>query len=326
MCTIDPERTHERDGFGLTEVIVTLGIISIFLLIFVASLQNVTALRSSRHRAIATNLVRSELEAIRSTPFAELTDRANAPFMNVVYPFGAWQQRADATAPTQPNSYETAVISGNPNGLTGVAVVPIGQRDDATFESRLKVLPSSPADWYAGLLFRFRDRQNYYWARIRSTDITLGKVVAGVSTTLFTKAQASSTNTWYRLTAQTSGSAINLSLGGTLLTVTPVTDTSFTSGWLALAAWEGAGVRFDETNLTSGSTTTWSFDAAGSDAAWERPSPADLPAGAERLTIADAVPGETGLKRITLRLEWMENTVTKSVEVVTYVAQGGLSQ
>lgn len=321
--------TKRQEAFGLVEVIVALGVVAVFIAIFVASTQNVTALRTARNRGVALNLVREELEAIRATPYADLTDRTNVSFMNVAYNRGSWAVTTDGSAPSQPNAYRVEAISGA-TGLSGVAVLPIGKRADATLESSVKVLTGAPGSWQAGVLFRVHDQQNYYWARFRSTDITLGKVVAGTSSTLFTKLQSFSTNVWYTLKIVTSGATINLYLNGTLLTSPAVSDSSFSSGWSTLAVWDGTPANFDDVKLTTSGTTTWNFDAASetvgaSALGWKRSAPSDLPAATEKLTVADAISGQTGLKKVTARLEWKEGTVTKTVELTTYVGQGGIS-
>lgn len=312
------------------EVLVSLGVVSVFLVIFVGASSNITALKLSRSRAIASFLVQQEVEAIRNTPYASLTNRTDAPFMNVPYAAGDWSVVADATAPSQPNAYRAAAPAGNPTGLTNVAIFPSGKQDDATIEASVKVLGGSPASWKAGVIFRHKDSNTYYWARIRSADATLGKVVNGTSTTLFTKTQTFSTNSWYALKVVTSGSTMNLYADGILLTTTPVTDTSIDAGATSLAVWDSALARFDTAKLTTTvGTKTWNFDGGseipGSVAiGWKRLTPAALTNAVQKITIADAVGGQTGLKNVRVRLEWNDGSLARSEEVTTLVSLAGI--
>lgn len=312
-------------GSTLIESLVALGLIAYVLVIFSVGQTAITSNKYLRHRSFAYGLATEELEAIRNSDFSRLTNRTAADFIEVAYNIGTWKVAALADSPSSPNAYELLSPTGNPVGLTGIAIVPGIEYDNNTYEAKIKVAASSPATWQAGIFLRYHDTGNYYFVHFNATNIYFDKRVDNSPLPpLDTLTRSFATNTWYTLKVEAVGNVFNVYVDNAL--VLTVTDTTFTDGRFALAGMNSAHLYFDDVKI--GTTLLWHFDGDGLGnipAGWERFGLADLPDGQGKLTIEDAQAGFNDIKKVTVRVQWSERSQTKHTEIVTYVSEQNMN-
>jgi len=319
-------KKNSNNGYGLVESIVAIGIIAVFLTVFMSSFYFISFQKYIRNKGLAYNLAQEEIEALRRVSFTELTDRTGAQFINVAYNVGNLFVNSSAQAVSAPNVYELARPSTFTSGVTGLAILPGEDYDDFSFESNIKALTDSDNSWQAGLVFRYQDINNFYRVRIAANDLIVYKVLNGANTILYSKSQVFSKDTWYKIKVEASGSTLNVYLNDTLLTTTPVTDTAFSIGRLGLVGLNTVHAQYDDVKVITAQTTTWNFDSAGETigeiaVGWQRFGINDLPSGVDKLTIENAETGYDDIKKITAKIEWQEQDNNKSVNIVTYISE-----
>lgn len=312
-------------GYGLVESIVAIGIIAVFLIVFMSSFYFISFQKYIRNKSLAFNLAHEEIEALRKVSFTELTNRTDARFINVAYNLGNWSISSSPQALSSPNVYDLAKPSTVVSGVTGLAVIPGDDYDDFTLEANIKALADSDNSWQAGLVFRYQDIDNFYRVRLATNDLIFNKIVNGASTILYSKSQVFSKDVWYKLKIEASGSSFNVYLDDNLLTATPVSDSAFTKGRLGPVGLNSVHAHFDDVKVTTSQTTIWNFDSgetAGEIATgWQRFGINDLPSGTDKLTIENAEASYDDLKKVTAKVEWKEQDKTKSVNLVTYISE-----
>ncbi len=89
----------------IVESIVAIGLSSLFISIFGVSYVATSFNQHLKSKNLAFNLVSEELEAIRNTPYDQLSNRANSDFIEVIYNVGSWSVQTNASAPSSPNTY-----------------------------------------------------------------------------------------------------------------------------------------------------------------------------------------------------------------------------
>ncbi|MBI4457800.1 hypothetical protein HY633_02455 [Candidatus Uhrbacteria bacterium] len=311
----------QTSGFTMMEALMTIGIAAMLLAVFTALLTVTIVLRRAQNGLVAANFIQEELDTLRTLPFAELLTRTDGNFLGVAMTRGPWKVAADATAPSSPNAYvmesaQSAVIEE-----TGLAVLPGNYREDFTFSAKIKVMPSPPAGWGAGIAFRYRDAENHYRFRFSSGGIALDRVLQGTKTTIWTQSATYNADTWYTLEVVAAGANLTLKKNGA--TLATVIDGSFTRGDLALMAINGALIHADDAAVTAGATTTWNFNAEAVNAVptdWQRMSVANLPSGVGKLTIANYL-GNTNVKNVTAKVQWTELGIMRTASSATLIAK-----
>jgi len=319
-------KEFQKSGYGIIESVVAIGIIAVFITVFMSSFYFISFQKYIRNKGLAYNLAHEEIESLRRVSFTELTDRTDTQFINVAYNVGDLFVNSSAQAVSAPNVYELAKPASFTSGVTGLAILPGDDYDDFTFESSVKALTDSDNSWGAGLVFRYRDSNNFYRVRIAANDLILYKAVNGANTILYSKSQVFSKDTWYKIKVEASGSTLNVYLNDNLLTTTPVTDTAFSIGRLGLAGLNTVHAQYDDVKVTTAQTTTWNFDGAGEitgeiAVGWQRFGINDLPSGVDKLTIENAETGYDDIKKVTASIEWQEQDKNKSVNIVTYISE-----
>lgn len=76
---------NKNVGYTIIESIVAIGLVGLFILIYSASYTAITSNQFLKHKSLAYNLAAEELEALRSTPFAKITNRTNGNFIETAY-------------------------------------------------------------------------------------------------------------------------------------------------------------------------------------------------------------------------------------------------
>jgi len=311
-----------RRGFTMVEATVAIGLAAMLLAVYAATVAGSVFVRRTSSDAQAANFVREELDALRLLPFGELRDRTDGAFLGVAIPRGSWSVAADAGAPSAPNVVTIDAAASPPwNDETGLLPLPGNWRGDGTFAARVRVAPSSPANWAAGIAFRYRDAENHYRLRITSAGIALDRVLHGTKTSLWSQAATHLPGVWYLLEATAVNGNITVKKDGVALAT--VTDTSFKAGETALLAANGALASFDDVaaSSTGGADGSWSFDTDTAGALpddWQRLSYLDLPGGAATLTIAD-YGGQSVIKQATATVTWTESRRTKTTTGTTLI-------
>jgi len=299
-------------GFTLAEVLVVIGLMAILMSIYGSVLYATFYARRAQSNTQATNFLQEELDALRTLPFSELTNRTNGRFLALPVPRGTWIATADATAVSAPNvlalrTAQTAVIEE-----TGLVILPGNYRTDFTLTAKIRARSASPAGWGVGLVFRYRDAENHYRFRFTSGGLALDKVVRGTKSTVWSQSTTMNTGTWYTLSVVASGTSLTLKKDG--VTLTTVSDTSFGIGDLGVISLNGGLPSVDDVSVTTGPAGAWNFDAdpiGKLPTDWQRMSYADLPSGTGTLTITDYL-GETNIKQCTATIGWNDGSTVRS--------------
>ncbi len=315
-------RSRNKVGATLIELVVAIFFILSLAVVLTVSFRSAALNRSVQSLGQAQFLAQGEMETIKKAPFSSLTNRTNAHFLGVAYNLGSSQVVADGND----RVYSLTPASSSINNISGLAFIPGSTYQDFTFETKIKVLSDSPSGWQAGFVFRYSDYNNHYRFIFNATSIKLEKLVGGTTTNLYTQNQTFNLNNWYQLKVVTSGTSLSLYLNNNLLST--ISDSDFSQGAIGLAILNSARGYFDDVEVTTASTTTWNFDddPPGETATgWERFGINDLPGGQDQLTIED-YGGYTDLKKITVRVSWLQNQKTRTVQLVTLVGQYGFNQ
>lgn len=311
-----------RGGFTLVEALMTIGLTAVILAFFAGVTSTSIFLRKSGYAIQASNFVREELDAVRALPFAELLNRTNGVFLGLSLTRGPWRVKAVASPPSGAQVLALDTAATALNSETGLAIVPGNYRKDIDFTAKFDVQTTSPSGWGTGIAFDYRDSENHYRYRFTNGGIALDKVVHGTVTTLWSQSATYDTGTWYTLRLVTTGTSIALYKNGTLLTT--VTDSTFSTGDVALMALSGALIYVDDVSVTENSvTTTWNFDgdAAGTmPTAWQRFVYEDLPSGTGTLTISDYL-GQSTVKKVDVTVSWSDTGFSKTLTGSTIIAQ-----
>lgn len=308
----------------IIESIVAIGLISFFISIFGVSYVATSFNQHLKLKNLAFNLVAEELEAIRNAPYDQLSNRTNNDFIEVIYNVGSWSVQTNATAPSLPNTYVLTIPQGTPSGITGLATLPGFEYANFSYESEIFVKSDSPANWQAGLFARYQDVNNNYFVYFTSTNIYLKKVVNGVETTLDSKAKTFLTDTWHDLKLEVADDVFIVYVNDISELTATDTDNSFTEGRLALLGTNSVHAFFDDVSVITASTTTWNFDSEtvnSMPASWQRFGINDLSQGTAKLTIEEPETGHSDLKKIIVRVEWLEKGNTRNVEAITLITK-----
>jgi len=297
------------------EILVAIGLLAVLLVVYSMMLQGTVLLRASRNYVQAADFIQEELDALRSLKSSDLLARTNGHFLNIPIQRGDWRvMNVNGDGQNQ-----RLVLSSPPAAVgdeTGLVIVPGNYREDFTFSAKVKVDAASPVGFGAGIVFRYRDSENFYRLRFTSGGLALDKVYQGASTLLQSWGPTYSCSTsWCTLTVIVNGNSITCKKDGTALS--PVTtDMTFTTGDLGLMSVNSAIVSFDDVSVTENSTTTdWNFEsyaANGTPDEWRRMSYLDLPGGTGTLTIANYL-GETKMIQATVNITWQDGGRTRSV-------------
>jgi len=314
-------------GFTLTETIITVGLVAVMLAVYSMTLTSTVFLRRSQYNTLAANYIQEELDTLRTLPFAELLTRTNGNFLGVAFQRGAWAVQNVSGDGQNKRLVMSAAATAIGDG-TGVAILPGNYRTDFTLQAKVKADVASPSGWGAGLVFRYRDPENYYRFRYAAGGNALDKVYHGTVTTLWSNSDTCTTTnpsgtcwTWQTLEVAAAGTSITVKRAGT--TLTTLTDTTFTTGDLGIQSKSGALISADDVSVTEGSTTTWNFesDTAGAfPTAWQRLSCFDLPGGNCTLTVADYL-GVSTMKQVTVTVSWKDGGSTRSSSGTTVISQ-----
>lgn len=319
---------QQRAGFTLLESLLTIGVVAMLLVILVSAASIFGLQQNANNQAIARQLLAEESEALREASFADLENRSNTPFIEVAYNTGRWAVEHPTSPDSAPAVYAVASATGSANPSR--QVVPMGSVTDGTVSVAIRVRPTSSPGWKTGFAFRYHDDQNHYLLQISETQLQLVRIVEGAATSLWSTAMTFDTNTWYRVEAAVSGPSFTVSVDGVLKTLTPVSDETFAHGQIVLTARDAAAVDFDTIAFTGFVSFSWNFDSGETPGVpargWRRLGTDDLPSGATRVTIADAMMTATDLKLITMRVQWTERGATRALSNSFYINQRSVPQ
>ena len=317
-------RRLNNHGAGIIESVVAIGLLALFITVFGASYTIVITNTLLKNKNLAYNVAIEEIEALRNTPYTQLTNRSDSAFIEVAYNKGHWLVASPGGAPSSPNILEVASPTGNPSGVTGLSIVPGFDYSDFTLETDVNVRSDSPAGWQSGIYFRYHDSSNYYRTYFTATDLYIDKNVDGTETSLNSKSKTFSENTWYTIKIITSTNNIDVYINDVLELSTTDNDSSFSKGRIGLVSFDSAHQYFDDVSVTEGDTNSWNFDSdtiGQIPSGWERFSINDLPNGVGLLTIQDDQMGYTDIKNVTVKVSWQERGNTYYVELETLITR-----
>jgi hypothetical protein len=314
-------RLKKSSGVTFIEIVVSIGIVLVLVLILATSLNTVKLARTVGYQSQAYRIASEELETIKNLSAGELTNRTNSDFINVFYNQGSWIASADATAPSSPNVLTLSTTSPVAStALSAALVLPgDGGYGDFDLDSRIKILAPAPTSTKSGLIFRAKDAQNYYRLALENSALRMEKVQNGMVTSLWSSVQTFASSTWYQVKVTATGANFDIYLAGTKLTT--VTDTNFSSGKIGFFTANNTKISVDDVAVTAGGmTTNWNFDTSPAGTTPKdlvRFGLYDLPSGTAYLTIANQIVGVDTLKKITVRITWIEEGGTKTVQLET---------
>jgi hypothetical protein len=315
----------------LIETVIAIALMGVMLSIFTTTLLSTVMLRRGQYHTQAANYIQEELDTLRSLPFAELLTRTNGNFLGLARQRGPWQ----VVTVAGDGQNKRLKMATTPTALvheTGLAVLPGNYRTDFTLSAKIKVDSGSTAGWRAGLVFRYRDPENYYRFRFGSGGNALDKVYHGDITNLWSDNNTCSTSlpsgscwNWQTLQATVSANQITLRRNGACLnSCNPITNATFATGDLAVISIDGAKLSADDVSVTeNAATTTWNFESTAESAYpsdWQRISYLDLPSGSATLTIENYL-SETALKKATATVSWNDGGNARSVTGSTVIGQ-----
>jgi uncharacterized protein (TIGR03382 family) len=108
---------------------------------------------------------------------------------------------------------------------------------DYTFRARVRATTVDPG--YIGVVFRYANASNFYYAAMTTTQLRLVKVVNGTETTISTQAFVRAINTWYTMQIELKGSSIRILINNTQRIL--ATDTSLKEGTFGVIATNQRG-------------------------------------------------------------------------------------
>ncbi len=136
---------------------------------------------------------------------------------------GSWSMVTDGT-----KVYKQSSISANAYSYTGTSTW-----SNYYLQARIKPLAFNGTDRSVSLCARFKDTNNFYFARLSNANtLQIGKKVGGVTSTLTSKAYTISTGAWYTVKLVLNSSQIDLYVNGVL--ELSASDTSLTTGRIGL--------------------------------------------------------------------------------------------
>lgn len=311
------------------EALITTTIVGIAAIALGAALLNIRLNRTTRLEAAAAFLAQAGIEGIRSLPFSAVADQTDGPFRNVLFQNGSWTVGSNGSALSSPNILQLQPTAGT--DITNLAIVPVGAGvRDGTITGSFRVPAGSPANWQVGFLFHAEDREHAYALWLSNTHVKVQKRVGATVTDVFSQAQAHAQNVWHKLSVTTTGTNIAVRVNDILVTISPVTDSTYAAGGVAVVAYNGTSAHVDNLSVAQTSTESWNFDsgeiAGQTPVGWERFGVADLPSGQALLTIADAVVGNSDIKQVTARVRWTVDGKTQERTAISLVGKGGVGQ
>ncbi len=315
-------------GFTLTETIITIGLVAVMLAIYSITLTSTVFLRRSQYNTMAANYIQEELDTLRTLPYAELLTRTNGNFLGVAFQRGKWGVK-DIAGDGQNKRLvmsQTAAAIGNE---TGLILLPGNYRTDFTLTAKVKADSASLAGWGAGIVFHYRDPENFYRFRYAAGGRALDLVYHGTVTTLWSDTSTCTTTVpsgscwaWQTLEVAAVGTSYTLKFNGSTL-VTQI-DPTFGTGDVGIQSKNGALISVDDVAITENAvTTTWNFEDATVDtvpADWLRLSCYDLPGGSCSLTIENYL-SEASLKKVTATVGWLDAGKPRSASGSTVISQ-----
>lgn len=314
-------------GFTLLETLMTVGLVAVMLAVYSATLTSTVFLRRSQYNTLAANYIQEELDTLRTLPFSELINRTNGNFLGLAFQRGHWSIQ-DVSGDGQNKRLAMDAAAPAIGDDTGLAVLPGNYRTDFTLTAKVKVDSASPAGWGGGLVFRYRDAENFYRLRYAAGGNALDKVVRGTVTTVWSDSSTCTTTiptgscwAWQTLEVVASGTSLTLKRNGS--TLTTLVDTTFGAGDLGIQSKGNALISADDVSVTEGAVTAWDFESetAGTyPIDWLRMSCFDLPGGSCSLTIENYL-DETSLKKVTAVVSWLDGDSTRSSSGATVIGQ-----
>lgn len=160
-----------------------------------------------------------------------------------------WKVVADTTAPSGPNVLE--VQSHADSGTYNLAVLDTVSAKDADVRVRMKA-NSGQEDQGGGLVWRFKDENNYYVCRLnpKEGNFRVYKVVEGKRTQLESAMVEAAPGTWYELRAVMIGDSIECYVNGKPLLVAK-DDTLKAAGKIGFWTKADASTSFDDLEVHS---------------------------------------------------------------------------
>ncbi len=120
-------------------------------------------------------------------------------------------------------------------------------------QTRVKATAFNGSNRFVAVIGRAQSNTSYYYLALRSNNtVELKKLVGGSSTTLGSRAQTVTLNSWYTLKLEMSGTTLRGYVNGTQ--VATATDSQFSAGNMGVATFN-ASANFDDVEVSTGTTT-----------------------------------------------------------------------
>ncbi len=275
-------------GFSLFEVIIAIALTSVILAAFTSGVATLSLMGRSSSGIQAALLIQEEIDALHSLPYTELLDRTDGNPLGIAVQRGGWSTQEDVTAPSGTHVLKLTEPAAALVGETGLVLLPGNQRDDLTVSAKIKIDAASVAGWQAGLVFRYRDAENYYRLRLTSGGLAVDEIIHGTATTVGSYSQTVLKDTWYTIQVTVVGDSIVVARNGT--NVISATGNALAIGESGFFTGGSALVAIDDVTVTNAEAVSENFDAVDVGelpTTWKRFSYVDLPSGGATLTISD---------------------------------------
>ncbi len=306
-------------GANLLEVVIALVLLGVIIAAFGTIFLAFRLANEASYRNMASAIAEAGLDALRSADPAIISNQTDSPFLGTLINHGAWSVFATSTAPSGSQALIETSSSPTSGNISGLLLLNSKSVATSTVEAYVLWAPENSASGTAkaGILIRNTDTTHGYFYSIGPESIELEKRNGGTKTTLFSQSGSYSQGVWHKLKIIASGT--NFSLYYNDLLIGSASDTIFTEGDLAIFS-EYALLGADSITISGDINQNWNFD---SDTAGSLPKNlkrlgfGDIPRGRGTLTISDAYPGYTDLKKATIKVYWLSPQGEKNVEATT---------
>lgn len=306
-------------GASLLEVVIAIVLLEVIIVIFGTILLAFRLANEAHYRNQASTIAEAGLDALRAANPTTISDQVDSPFLGTILNHGAWSIAATSSAPSGSNILQEKFSSPPSGDISGLLLLNSQPAATSTVLASLLWTPENSASGTAkvGILIRGIDATHGYFYSIGPENIILEKRDGATLTTLFSQSGTHAPGAWHKLKIAASGTTFSFYYNDILMGT--ASDAAFGEGDVALFS-EYALIKTDSISASGDLSASWDFDSAVAGTLpedLERLGFGDIPKGRGTLTIEDAYPGDTGLKKATIKVFWLSPGGEKNIETAT---------
>lgn len=310
--------TAGKRATTLLEAMVTIFIVGVAGTAVFGGMYASAAARRAAEFSDVTRFLHGALDGAKRKADSGLADSTSTDIVNVTYNVGRQRvETRNVLTGSKSLEFEPAERPLQ-NGLTNVALAGRTGYGDIDLEAWLRVDPSSPAGWSAGLTFGHLDPGNHYRLAMDRTSLKLIKVQDGQETVLNETSTVFTEGTWYRLRVTTVGPAVTAYLDGLLRF--SAADPAMTPAYAGFFGSGSARFSVDEARLIDADgDRTFGFEQTPVEPFTETliaAAPYHLDGFESSITVAP-YQGQPDLKHVTTTAAWRSEGVPRSLTLET---------